>query len=70
MALNYREIKKKDSFVKVCFLTALTELRDYDQYKIEVSPKLGERYFAAKPIDNEELIRRVNEMIESGNSRD
>ena len=66
----YREIKKKDSSVKVCFLTALTELQDYEQYKNEVCPKLGERYFVVKPIDNEELIRRVNEMIESSNISD
>jgi two-component system, OmpR family, response regulator ChvI len=59
----YRNVRKIDDSVKVCFLTALRELRDYDQYRKEVSPKLGERYFVSKPIQNEELIIRVNEMM-------
>ena len=29
----YRQIRKKDNGVKVCFLTALGDLRDYEQYK-------------------------------------
>ncbi|MDP9288881.1 MAG: response regulator transcription factor [Thermoproteota archaeon] len=59
----YREIKKKDDAVKVFFLTALSEMHDYDAYKKEVSPKEGERYFIAKPIENEEILRRINTMI-------
>jgi DNA-binding response OmpR family regulator len=59
----YRNVRKIDDSVKVCFLTALRELRDYDQYRKEVSPKLDERYFVSKPIQNEELIIRVNEMM-------
>jgi DNA-binding response OmpR family regulator len=59
----YRNVRKIDDSVKVCFLTALRELRDYGQYRKEVSPKLGERYFVSKPIQNEELIIRVNEMM-------
>jgi response regulator RpfG family c-di-GMP phosphodiesterase len=56
----YREIKRKDNHVKVCFLTAISE---YEQYKEEVYPKLNERHFIAKPVSNDELIRRVNEML-------
>jgi DNA-binding response OmpR family regulator len=59
----YKEVRKIDDSVKVCFLTAVSELRNYDQYRKEVSPKLGQRYFVSKPIQNEELIIRVNEMI-------
>ena len=59
----YLKLREKDQQVKVCFLTALTELRDYEAYRKEVFPKWGERYFVAKPIENEELIRRVNAII-------
>ena len=59
----YREIKKIDNKVKVCFLTALTELHDYEAFRKEVFPKVGERYFIQKPIETEEMIKRVNEMM-------
>jgi DNA-binding response OmpR family regulator len=59
----FREIKKIDSKVKVCFLTALNELYDYEVFRKEVFPKAGERYFIQKPIENEEMIKRVKEMI-------
>jgi DNA-binding response OmpR family regulator len=61
----YRELKKIEKRVKVCFLTALTELYEYDKFKEEVSPKEDERYFIPKPIENEELIKRVNSIIGS-----
>jgi DNA-binding response OmpR family regulator len=59
----YRQIIRKDKRVKVCFLTAVSEFIEYEQYKKETYPKLGERYFIAKPVSNDELIRRVNEML-------
>jgi len=59
----YLKLREKDQQVKVCFLTALSELRDYEAYRKEVFPKWGERYFVAKPVENEELIRRVNAII-------
>ena len=59
----YTEIKKKDGTVKVFFLTALSEMHDYDPFKQEVFPKEGERYFIAKPIENEELLIRINAVI-------
>jgi DNA-binding response OmpR family regulator len=59
----YTEIKKKDETVKVFFLTALSEMHDYDAFKKEVFPKEGERYFIAKPIENEEILRRINTVI-------
>jgi DNA-binding response OmpR family regulator len=61
----YRELKKIEKRVKVCFLTALTELHEYDKFKEEVSPKEDERYFIPKPIENEDLIKRVNSIIDS-----
>ena len=61
----YREIKKIDNKVKVCFLTALNELHDYEAFRKEAFPKVGERYFIQKPIENEEMIKRVNEMMKT-----
>jgi two-component system, OmpR family, response regulator ChvI len=61
----YRELKKIEKRIKVCFLTALTELYEYDKFKEEVSPKEDERYFIPKPIENEDLIKWVNSIIDS-----
>jgi DNA-binding response OmpR family regulator len=63
----YQQLKKKDNSVKVCFLTAVSEFREYEQYKGEVHPKLNERHFIAKPVSNDELIRKVNEMLTNDN---
>ena len=63
----YQQLKKKDNSVKVCFLTAVSEFKEYKQYRKEAYPKQGERYFIAKPISNDELIRKVNEMLTADN---
>src|SRR5215469_13215695 len=63
----YTEIKKKDDTIKVFFLTALSEMHDYDAFKKEVFPKEGERYFIAKPIENEEILTRINTVIGNTN---
>jgi DNA-binding response OmpR family regulator len=55
----YRQIKRKDNQVRVCFLTAVSEFKEYEQYKKEAYPKLGERHFVAKPISNDELIKKI-----------
>ena len=63
----YTEIKKKDKTVKVFFLTALSEMHDYDAFKKEVFPKEGERYFISKPIENEDILKRINSVIANTN---
>ena len=63
----FREIRKIDSRVKVCFLTALSELQDYKAFRKEVSPKTGERYYIQKPIENQEMIKRVTAIIADSN---
>lgn len=65
----YRQIKRMDNRVKVCFLTAISEFKEYEQYRKEVYPKLGERHFITKPVSNHELVRRINEMLTNGMSR-
>jgi DNA-binding response OmpR family regulator len=59
----YQQLKKKDNHVKVCFLTAVSEFRGYEQYKNDASPKPQERYFVAKPVSEDELRRRVSDML-------
>jgi DNA-binding response OmpR family regulator len=56
----YKEIRKIDDNVKVCFLTA-GEIY-YDEYR-RVFPKLNIRCFASKPISTKELANRIKEEI-------
>ena len=57
----YKQIKKIDDKVKVCFLTA-GEM-DYEQFRKELSPALDENCYIQKPIQNETLIKRLNKII-------
>ena len=42
-------------------------MHDYDAFKKEVFPKEGKRYFIAKPIENEEILTRINTVIGNTN---
>jgi CheY-like chemotaxis protein len=53
----YNEIKKLDNRIKVCFLTA-GEICYADSFS---SADL--KYFIRKPIENEELIKRLHQII-------
>jgi DNA-binding response OmpR family regulator len=64
----YQQLRKKDSGMKVCFLTAVTDFMEYKQYKKDVFPKSNERYFVAKPISQDDLIRRINEILTNNNN--
>jgi DNA-binding response OmpR family regulator len=57
----YREIKKIDNKVKICFLTA-GEKMDYNQFGKELFPALDENCFIQKPIQNGTLIKIINEI--------
>jgi len=52
----YRQIRRKDNRVKVCFLTAVSEFTEYEQYRKEAYPKLGEWHFVATPVSNDEML--------------
>jgi len=60
----YREIRKIDDRVKVCFITAFEvyyeELKNRFQYKEE-----DVRCFISKPIDIDELVIRIKEELNS-----
>ena len=57
----YRQIKKIDDKVKVCFLTA-GEM-DYGQFRKELFPALENNCYIQKPIENETLIKRLNRIL-------
>ena len=63
----YREIKKIDSKVKVCFLTASEMF--YEEYrKNEVEEEediaaLDKDLFLQKPLSNQDLLQQVNKII-------
>jgi DNA-binding response OmpR family regulator len=57
----YRQIKKIDDKVKVCFLTA-SEM-DYEQFRKELIPALDNNCYIQKPIETEMLIRRLNRIL-------
>ena len=54
----YREIRKIDSQVKVCFLTA------GEMYYGAYADIFNENQFIRKPIENKELVNRVHEIID------
>src|SRR5437879_1746197 len=56
----YREIKKLDKNLRICFLTA-GELC-YGVYS-DIFSSLPANYFIPNPVANEDLIKRVNEII-------
>src|SRR5687768_4449303 len=55
----YREIRKRDKNLKICFLTASESLFDV-AYKF--SPVYA---FIRKPVENNELIRIVDDVLNS-----
>jgi DNA-binding response OmpR family regulator len=58
----YQEIRKIDNKVKVCFLTAG---QSYYRAFTDICHDLKENRFIQKPIENEELVKRINEIISS-----
>ena len=59
----YDEIKKKDHKAKVCFLTA-SELY-YEEFRKREYNAIDKNLFIRKPIENEELLKKINRIISS-----
>ena len=57
------EIRKIDENVKVCFLTAVSELTEYATVIRKIYPPLDENCIIKKPIDNIELARHLNRIL-------
>ena len=59
----YQEMKKIDGKVKICFLTA-SEMY-YEEFRKEAYCALDKDMFLRKPIPIEDLLEKVNTMINS-----
>ena len=58
-----REMKKIDRKVKVCFLTASREMY-YERFRNEEEfNEIHKDLFLQKPIENEDLIKKINTII-------
>jgi DNA-binding response OmpR family regulator len=60
----YNKIKEKDSKVKICFLTA-SELfyEEFRKIRYVLGEKLGEEYFIQKPIKTDDLVQKMNALM-------
>jgi CheY-like chemotaxis protein len=59
----YKEIRKRDKTVKVCFLTA-GEMY-YEEYRKRAFPEISADRIIRKPISNDDLVRRVNSLLKA-----
>jgi DNA-binding response OmpR family regulator len=57
----YRKIQKLDDKAKVCFLTA-SEMY-YEEFRRKGYSALDKDLFICKPVENEELINKINRLI-------
>jgi CheY-like chemotaxis protein len=62
-----REIKKVDESIKVCLLTALSELSEYMADIKEICPTLDRNYIIKKPIENIALLRQLKQILNQNN---
>jgi len=62
----YRKIKKLDTNVKMCFLTA-SEMY-YKKFREEEYISLSKDLFIHKPIENEELIKKIKKILNSSSN--
>jgi DNA-binding response OmpR family regulator len=60
-----REIRKEDENLRICFLTALTELRDHMSDIKELSPAFVKDGIIRKPISNKDLLNDINRILSS-----
>ena len=59
------EIRKEDESLRICFLTALTELRDHMSDINELSPAFVKDGIIRKPISNKDLLNDINRILSS-----
>jgi DNA-binding response OmpR family regulator len=55
----YRELRKIDNKIKVCFLSATTSYQEFAKY----FPTIKENQVIKKPVDNQTLIQGINEIM-------
>ena len=60
----YTKIREKDPKVKICFLTAITTYKeDFRKRRLEMGKTIKEDYFILKPIQNEDLIKKLTSIM-------
>ena len=59
----YQEMKKINNKIKLCFLTASGMY--YEQFRKEQFSGIDKDLFLRKPIENEDLIKKINIIISS-----
>lgn len=59
----FRKIRKVDENLRICFLTALTELRDHISDINELSPTFVKDWIIRKPISNKDLLNDIDRII-------
>jgi CheY-like chemotaxis protein len=57
----FKSIRKIDNKIKIGFLTASEQY--HEQFRDEEFSKLHKDLFIQKPIENDELIKKINKMI-------
>jgi DNA-binding response OmpR family regulator len=55
----YKELKKIDNKIRVCFLSAISNYQEFTKY----FPTINESQIIAKPVDNQTLIQRINKIM-------
>jgi two-component SAPR family response regulator len=61
----YKEMKKLDSNMKVCFITGFEV--NYKAFQ-EIFPDLTQEYFISKPTALEELKKHINRILKESHS--
>ena len=68
----YKQIKKIDSRIRVCFVTGLGDFQNYEEFR-KVRGEQEEGYnniiekdlFIQKPVQNKEIINHINKILNS-----
>jgi DNA-binding response OmpR family regulator len=55
----YKELRKIDNKIKICFLSAVSNYQEFVKY----FPTIKENQVVVKPVDNHILIQRINEIM-------
>jgi DNA-binding response OmpR family regulator len=55
----YKELTKIDNKIKVCFLSAISNYQEFVKY----FPTIKENQVIVKPVDNQTLIQKINEIM-------
>jgi DNA-binding response OmpR family regulator len=60
-----RKIRTEDKNLRICFLTALTDLRDHMSDLNDLGPAFVNDWVIRKPISNKDLLSDINRIMSS-----